>query len=247
MIGHRLRASLAAGAVVLAFGLASVPARAQLTVFDPRAYVQDVLTATRQLQQINNQIQSLENQANMLINQTKNLVSLPYSSVAQLEATFQQTEQLLTQAQRIAYNVTTINQAFTQSYPQSYGSGASAQQMVADAQTRWLNALAGFQDALRVQAGAVQNLPTTHTQISALVTSSQSAPGALAAVQAGNQLTALQTQQLADLTAVMAAAARAQSLDGARNIEGQVQAQQQLSNFLNYGVGYQPGSAQMFH
>ena len=119
--------------------------------------------------------------------------------------------------------------------------------MFTDAQTRWLNALAGFQDAMHVQAGVVQNLNTTHTQISALVSSSQSAPGALAAAQAGNQLAALQTQQLADLTAVMAAMARAQSLDGARDIEGQAQAQQQLSNFLNYGSGYQPGSAQMFH
>jgi P-type conjugative transfer protein TrbJ len=243
----RLRVGLAAGAAALVFSLTSAPAQAQLTVFDPRAYVQDVLTATRQLQQINNQIQGLENQANMLINQTKNLVSLPYSSVAQLEATFKQTEQLLTQAQRIAYNVTTIDQAFTQSYPQSYSSSTSANQMVADAQTRWLNALAGFQDALHVQAGVVQNLPTTHTQISALVSSSQSAKGALSAAQAGNQLTALQTQQLADLTAVMASIARAQSLDGARAIEGQAQAQQQLTNFLNYGAGYQPGSAQMFH
>jgi hypothetical protein len=26
-----------------------------------------------------------------------------------------------------------------------------------------------------------------------------------------------------------------------------LQAQQQLTNFLNYGAGYQPGSAQMFH
>jgi P-type conjugative transfer protein TrbJ len=242
-----LRVGLAAGVAVLALGLADAPAHAQLTVFDPKAYVQDVLTATRQLQQINNQIQGLENQAAMLINQTKNLASLPYTSVAQLEATFRQTQQLLTQAQRIAYNVTTIDQAFTQAYPQSYSSSTSASQMVADARDRWLNALAGFQDALHVQAGVVQNLPTTHTQISALVASSQSAAGALSAAQAGNQLAGLQAQQLADLTAVMASIARAQSLDGARAIEGQAQSRQQLTNFLNYGPGYQPGSAQMFH
>ena len=50
-----------------------------------------------------------------------------------------------------------------------------------------------------------------------------------------------------NLPDVMAAIARAQSLEGARNVENQLQAQQQLSNFLNYGAGYQPGSAQMFH
>ena len=81
---------------------------------------------------------------------------------------------------------------------------------------------------MRVQAGVVQNLDTTRTQIDALVSSSQSATGALQAAQSGNQLVALQTKQLADLTAVMAAIARAQSLDGARNVESQAQAQQQL-------------------
>ncbi len=100
---------------------------------------------------------------------------------------------------------------------------------------------------MRVQAGVVQNLDTTRTQIDALVSLSQSATGALQAAQSGKQLVALQTKQLADLTADMASIARAQSLDGARQVETKAQAQQQLQNFLSYGAGYQPGSAQMFH
>ena len=100
---------------------------------------------------------------------------------------------------------------------------------------------------MRVQAGVVQNLNSTRTQINALISSSQSASGALQAAQSGNQLIGLQTTQLADLTAVMAAIARAQSLEGARNVANQAEAQQQLTNFMNYGAGYQPGSAQMFH
>ncbi len=247
MIVQRLRPVLAVGAAALALATASVPARAQWIVYDPTNFSQNVLTAARALQQVNNQIQSLENQANMLINQAKNLASLPYSSLAQLEQSITQTEQLLAQAQRIAYNVTAINQAFTAVYPQAYSSSTSSQQLLADAQTRWQNSLAGFQDAMRVQAGVVQNLDSTRTQISALVSSSQSASGALQAAQSGNQLVALQTKQLADLTAVMASIARAQSLEGARTVENQEQAQQQLTNFLNYGSGYQPGSAQMFH
>ena len=100
---------------------------------------------------------------------------------------------------------------------------------------------------MRVQAGVVQNLDATRTQINALVSSSQSASGALQAAQSGNQLIGLETTQLADLTAVMAAIARAQSLEGARNVANEAQAQQQLANFLNYGSGYRPGTAQMFH
>jgi len=243
MICRRIRAALLAGAAALMIAAAGVPARAQWIVFDPTNYAQNVLTAARELQQVNNEIQMLENQATSLLNQARNLASLPYSSLASLQQQISQTQQLLGQAQRIAYSVSAIDQAFTQ----TYSSSTSSQQLLADAQTRWQNALAGFQDAMRVQAGVVANLDNTHAQISALVSSSQSATGALQAAQSGNQLVALQTTQLSDLTAIMASIARAQSLDAARRLETQVQAQAQTKAFLNYGAGYQPGSAQMFH
>jgi type IV secretion system protein TrbJ len=247
MTGRRLRIALAAGVAWIALLQSLEPVSADLLVFDPTNYAQNVLTAARELQQVNNEIQSLENQATMLINQAKNLASLPYSALSQLQAAIQRTQQLLAQAQRIAYDVTTIDKAFTQSYPQSYSLSTSSQQLITDAQTRWQNALAGFQDAMRVQAGVVQNLDNTRTQVNALVSSSQSATGALQAAQSGNQLVALQTQQLADLTALMAAIGRAQSLNGARVVESQVQAQTQITQFLSYGAGYQPQTVQMFH
>jgi P-type conjugative transfer protein TrbJ len=247
MSSHRFRAALAAGVAVLTLATASGPARAQWIVYDPTNFSQNVLTAARELQQVNQNIQSLENQATMLINQGKNLASLPYSSLAQLEASIQRTEQLLMQAQNIAYSVTTIDQAFTQVYPQSYSGSTSSAQMLADAQTRWQNARAGYQDSMNVQAGVVQNLQNAQTQISALVSSSQSASGALQATQSGNQIMGLAAQQLADLTGVIAAMARAQSLDNAGRLESEAQGQQQMQNFLNYGTGYQPGNAQMFH
>ena len=53
--------------------LPSSPARAQFTVFDPSNYTQNLLTAARTLQQVNNQIRSLQNEATMLLNQAKNL------------------------------------------------------------------------------------------------------------------------------------------------------------------------------
>jgi len=247
MTCRRFRAALLAGAAALMIAAAGTSARAQWIVFDPTNYAQNVMTAARELQQVNNEIQMLENQATSLLNQARNLASLPYSSLASLQQQISQTQQLLGQAQRIAYSVSAIDQAFTQTYPQAYSSSTSSQQLLADAQVRWQNALAGFQDAMRVQAGVVANLDNTHAQISALVSSSQSATGALQAAQSGNQLVALQTTQLSDLTAIMASIARAQSLDAARRLETQVQAQAQTKAFLNYGAGYQPGSAQMFH
>ena len=92
------------------------------------------------------------------MNQAKNLENLPYSSLTQLQQSITQTEQLLSQAQRVAYSVSSINQAFAQTYPQSYSGSTSFSQLVASAQARWQNSLSGFQDAMRVQAGVVQNL-----------------------------------------------------------------------------------------
>ena len=239
-----IRTALAAALVLIA---AIPPAKAQWIVFDPTNYAQNALTAARELQQVDNGILGLQNQAAMLVNQARNLASLPYSSLGVLAQSSSETELLLSEAQQIGYSTGAIDQAFVETYPQTYASGVSSPQMIADAQTRWQNARAGFQDAMRVQAGAVQNLGGASTQTDALLSSSQAAAGALQAAQSGNQLIAVQATELADLTAVMASLARAQSLDGAKRLESQAQAQQQLQNFLNYGAGYQPGAAQMFH
>lgn len=243
---NRVR-TLLASVCLTAVLAASIPARAQMTVFDPSNYSQNLLTAARTLQQVNNGIQSLQNEAMFLLNQARNLASLPYSSLAQLQQSIGQTRQLLTQAQRIAYDVGAIDQAFTQNYPQSYGASVSSPQLLADAKARWQNSLAAFQDAMRVGAGVVGNLDRTRAEIEALVSSSQSATGALQAAQSGNQLVALQTNQLADLTAVMASLARAQSLESARTVASQAQAREQLQRFLDYGSGHQPQTARMFH
>ena len=243
----RLRTIFVTGIAAVLFTTAVVPAHAQLAVFDPANCSQNILTAARELQQVNNEVQSLQNQATSLVNQARNLASLPFSSLAQLQQSITQTQQLLAQAQRIGYDVATIDRAFTRTYPQVYPNATTSEKLVADARERWQNSLTGYQDAMRVQAGVVQNLDSTRTEIDALVSSSQSATGALQAAQSGNQLVALQTRQLADFTAVMAAIARAQSLEGARNVESEEQAEAQLNRFLDYGPGYQPGTAQMFH
>jgi type IV secretion system protein TrbJ len=221
--------------------------RAQMIVYDPSNYAQNVLQAARALQQINNQITSLQNQTQMLLNQAKNLASLPYSSLQTIEQSLERTQQLLNEAQRVAYDVNQIDQAFQRLYPQGYTGATSSQQLVSDAKERWQTSLAAYQDALRVQAGVVGNLDTTRTETDALVSSSQSAVGALQAVQTGNQLVAVQTKQLADLTAVIASQSRAQSLAGARITANQEQAREQLSRFLGGTRSYQPQTVQMFH
>jgi type IV secretion system protein TrbJ len=158
----------------------------------------------------------------------------------------QRTQQLLGQAQNIAFDVQQIDRAFQQKYS-TVSMSASDQQLVADARSRWQNTVGGLQDAMRVQAGVVGNIDTNRAQMSALVGASQSATGALQATQAGNQLLALQAQQLADLTAVVAANGRAQALSDAERATAAEQGREQRRRFLTPSTGYQPGSAKMFY
>ena len=226
------------------------PAHAQFgfgrIVYDPSNYAQNVLTAARTLEQINNQITSLQNEAQMLINQARNLASLSHSSLQQLQQNVQRTQQLLGQAQNIAFEVGQIDQAFQQRYGNVSLSATDAQ-LVADARSRWENTVGGLQDAMRVQAGAVGNIDSNRAEMAALVGQSQGATGALQATQAGNQLLALQSQQLSDLIAVISANGRADALTEAERATAAEQGRIQRERFLTPGSGYQPGNAQMFN
>ena len=101
-MNHRLiQHMVLIGVACLAFASVCAPARAQMIVYDPSNYAQNVLQAARALQQINNQITSLQNQTQMLLNQAKNLASLPYSSLQTIEQSLARTQQLLNEAQRL--------------------------------------------------------------------------------------------------------------------------------------------------
>ena len=185
-------------------------------MFDPNNYAQNVLTAARALQQINNQIVSLQNQAQMLINQAKNLATLPFSSLLQLEQSIQRTQQLLGQAQRIAYDIQQIDRAFSTTYAPA-SSSLSDQALIANAQTRWQNAVAGA-PGRHADAGHASSATSTPTvpRCRRLSPRAKARPVRCRRAQAGNQLLALQAQQLADLTAVVAAHGRAQNLESAQ-------------------------------
>ncbi len=239
---------LALGTAALALALGA-PADAQFggIVYDPSNYAQNVLTAARSLQQINNQITQIQNQAQSLINQARNLANLPTNMLSSIQQDIDRTRSLITQAQQIAYRVQSIDQVFSQRYPSGSLAGSSSGTLVANAQTRWTDALASYQDALRTGATVTGNLDGTRDQASTLITASQGATGALQASQAGNQLLALETRQLADLTAMVAAQSRAAAVQAARAAADEAQGREQARRFTQPGVGYVARSVALFH
>lgn len=236
------RRALCAG-IALA-SLVARPAWAQVTVFDPTNYASNVLQAARALEQINNQIQSLQNQALSLVNQARNLAQLPYSALASIQGNLDGIRDLMGQAQRIAYDVRAIEEAFTRDY--QVLASATDRELFQAARARWANSAAAFKDALNVQAGVVSGLSSTASEVRALTAASQSATGIVQAAQAGNQLLALQSQQLTELVALLAAQGRAQALDQADRQASREQAREQFQRFISRRDGYQPAAVEMF-
>ncbi|WP_435528442.1 P-type conjugative transfer protein TrbJ [Mesorhizobium shangrilense] len=234
----------AASVVAVTIALSCAPASAFI-VFDPSNYSQNLLTAARSLEQIQNQITSLQNEAQMLINQAKNLTSLPTSLLGQIEGNFSEMKTMLGEADKLAYSVQDIDRQFTSTY-ENFGSNLSSQQLVDGARERWKTSVSAFEHSLKSGAVAVDNIEGTQQQTSALVGASQSAVGVLQATQAGNQLLAVQARQVADLTAMMAAQGRASALEQARKAAAQEQAREQFSRFMA-GSSYSPSTVRMFH
>jgi P-type conjugative transfer protein TrbJ len=231
----RLLAAAAASLIALA------PAgHAQWIVFDPSNYSQNILTAARTLEQINNQIRQLQNEAQMLTNQARNLTSLNFSALGELRAALSATNQLIQQGQGLAFNVAQMETEFRRLYPESYTAAVSGTQMASDARTRWTHSLEALRTATRVQSQAVQNFASDERTLTDLVNRSQSAVGALQAMQATNQLLALQSRQAMQAQQLQITQDRAAALEQARQVAVQERAREVRRRFQGEGTPYTP-------
>lgn len=215
-------------------------AHAQWVVVDPTNLVQNTLTAIRTLEQINNQVRQLQNQAQSLINQARNLESLPFSVVSQLRTNLATTQQLIAQARGLAFQVQSMDQQFARLYPEQYAATVSGNQMYQDAHQRWQNTLQGLQTAMRMQAQVSQNVAEDESLLTDLVGRSQSATGALQAMQATNQLLALQAKQSIQAQQLQLTQGRATALELARQAAAVERGREVTRRFLGTGTAYTP-------
>lgn len=218
--------------------ITSTPARAQLTVFDPSNYSQNLLTAARTLTQINNQIQSLQNEATMLINQAKNLSRIDFPQLQQLNQNLQQIDRLMSQAQGIDFRVDGLDQQFGQLFPKDFNTALTTNNQVVPAKARLDAAMAGFRQAMGVQSQIVTNVQADAGTLNAIVARSQGAEGGLQAQQATNQLLALSAKQQFQIQDLMAAQYRAEATEAARRAQAEAEGRARTKKFLGTGQAY---------
>lgn len=240
---HLAAAALVLGACgSLAIGLTApaAPASAQITVFDPSNYAQNVLTAARTLQQVDQQIRQLQNEARMLADSARNLRTIDFPQLDALKAKLAEIDRLMGRAQAIDFDVDRLDEKFAALFPRDFSSALRSDARVRDSRARLDASMGAFRQTMAVQSQVVGNIHEDAKILSEIVGRSQGAQGSLQAQQATNQLLALAAKQQLQLQHMMAAQFRATSIEQARRATQAVEARAATAKFLGTGSAYTP-------
>ncbi|MCW3835057.1 P-type conjugative transfer protein TrbJ [Sphingomonas canadensis] len=229
---------LLASALGIACTAVATPASAQISVFDPTNYSQNLLSAARALEQINNQIQSLQNEAAMLQNMAKNLKPTDFPQLQALTERLKQIDQLMARAQAVDFRVDSIDDQLRKLFPQGFDQALTSNAQVQAAKARLDAQMAAYQQTMRVQAQVVENVRADVETLNAITARSQGAEGALQVGQATNQLLALLAKQQLQIQNLMAAQYRAEAIEAARRAKAEADARAATKKFLGSGSAY---------
>ncbi|MES1197531.1 MAG: hypothetical protein ABUL55_02790 [Pseudomonadota bacterium] len=212
---RRLQSIVAA----IAFGLVFMaPSARAITVFDPTNYAQNILQATRALEQINNQIRQIEQQASMLARN-------PLQLSPELSQSIDQARQLFAAAQGLTFEVKEMSEQLRTLYPDTWSNFNLDQ--ISDRTQQWLQQdRTATEHSMAAQAQAVQLIEATQGRINRALQSSASAEGQTGVGQATNQLLGINAAQLAEIHALLIAQSRALDTERMERIASQERAQE---------------------
>lgn len=227
-------------ALLLAGGRPQV-AQAQFAVIDPANLVENIISALEntsavlnQITQISHEVQSLAYQAQNLQNMSPTVAN---NVMAQYTTQFRSLVGAMQSINGIAQNVATLTARYNATFPNTtLAQGPLSNANVTAQLTAWLNqSRSVYQGAYTTQAQVIAALPADTANMQTLLQTSGSSQGALAAIQAGNQLNGQVAAQLLKLNAQMASTNQAQMNWIAQ--QSQLMGQAQLTS-QNAMVGY---------
>jgi P-type conjugative transfer protein TrbJ len=211
---------------------------AQMTVFDPSNYQQNLLAAARALEQINNQVRLLQNQALMLLRMDQNLVKLGSTISPDLQRTLAAIQTQLRAGGGIALRLQATQSGYDQLFPRQASATLTHDDALRNAKTRWDEEYSAFRRTALLQAQIADGIDTDTRLLADAMVRSRDAVGALEAAQAGNELTALNVKQALALQSLLAAQHRAETLAKARELAAEEEAKQRFKTFVGNGKAY---------
>lgn len=236
----KIMIALAAASLAPATIVAVIPAQA-MPVFDQANYSQNLLTAARTLQQIDQQIRQLQNEAQMLANMDKHLKRVDFPELKKLEANLVKVDELMAKADGVDFGLDKLEERMAALFPKDFGS-MTRSGTVASAKARLDAAMASYRRTLGVQARIAANVQEDAGVLADLAARSTGAEGSLQAQQATNQLLALAAKQQLQVQAMMAASYEADMLDRARAAQSEAEGRARTRRFLGTGKAYTPSN-----
>jgi P-type conjugative transfer protein TrbJ len=192
-----------------------LPAQA-FVVYDPTNYLQNLKTAISTAQMLLNQAQQLQND---LLNLTKLDDNLAATNLATLKGNLSDLATLQKNLIGLVWDYRKIQQAWDAVYKDfTYYNGLSGTAYANQANTMLNQTNRAIYDAMKAQ-GLTAQTGKDAENLQQLLTASQSAPGSLAAAQAGNQIAGMQAQQLLRIETVMTASYRVESTYAAERVQ----------------------------
>ncbi len=177
------------------------PARAQMAVIDPTNLAQNLLQATRALEQINNQIRQIE-QATAMLRQN------PLQLSPELSQSIDQARELFQTGQGIAFEVNEVGENLRTLYPETW-EDFDLQGVLAQSQRWERESRDSLRRAMEAEARAARSIDGARGRIDRALQSSTSSEGQTGAIQASNQLLGVTAGQLAEIHALLIAQGRA--------------------------------------
>ena len=236
----RLKFGMLTAASLMA-GVAMYSANAgALVVFDPWNYQQNLLTAIRSLEEIQNQVNQLTNEAQALAKMDLNLEQLGSSISGDLKSSMGEIKSLLDKADGIALSFSATDTAMKKLFPSDYASALTNDQSLKAAKSRWDETLSAFKRSMSLEAKVVENTNEDGNALSDLLSKSSAAIGNLQVQQAGNELVGLSVKQQLQLQNLIAADQRAQSLERARTLASQEESRLRFKTFVGTSQAYKP-------
>ena len=196
------------GAAVAAVVCVSTPVHAQFAVFDAAGLAEAAADAMKQAELIANTVKQLEYTLNQIEMMQRNLKKLSVDDWRSLQSTYYQLQGAYYQAKYIGMRWERIADQYDRLYekydPKVHdGKTYQAKRKAWAAQTD-----DSIKNAMQIH-GVVENYDERDVSLSKMLEASQDAPGILAAVQAGNEISAVIARQLMELTKIIVADSRA--------------------------------------
>ena len=186
-----LRSLVMLGLAAVVAVMPMAPARAQMAVIDPTNLAQNLLQATRQIEQA-----------------TQMLRQNPLQLSPELTQSISEARELFDTAQGIAFEVNQVGENLRTLYPETWEDFDL--EGVLQQSERWeQESRDSLQRAMEAEARAARSIEGSRNRIDRALQSSSSAEGQTGAIQASNQLLGVTASQLAEIHSLLIAQGRA--------------------------------------